>query len=454
MTFPSTIHAYENTKKTGWTATGSKDFALADPPTSFYLEGCSYHSDVLDAEVKAEMTLNSGVKCRNEVRYTVVKTDIHGTDKDGVTVLNQDEKYPGVFIHFNLDNDNDSDNSEPASCPRQRGADYAEITSAVVGEDDVKSLTMSLLPSLDFGSAVLSVPMGFKLWKDDEKGASNLVLDCSESAGNKRWDLSDSGEKAEFLGLCSSLYVEGTDNNLGDIRLSYKTPTGAEVSRDCISYESAGADCGAQPKTDAETIYWLNKGVSPPAWTPTAGWVQRDRIEGASYGLSLERCAYSIVDDLQPNEHSGTNRATLTNYNCIGHAVDRNFEWYNAWDIDKYYGDNDGVFEDSDMDEFFDILKGWSRLFIPGADDAEHARSAEAMYYSYGVTWNYGDPPGSNPAPGPGYHGARKSSCSCADSGWNWSMYTSKLGQWEQIEHVWDQANGAVYGEYHIFYGP
>ena len=368
-----------------------------------------------------------GRTVQDRIKCTVVEVDLHATDKDGVMVPNQDEENPGVLIHFNLDNDNDSDNSEPASWPQHPGADYAEVTSGVVGEDDVKALTMSLSPSFDFGYVVLSVPMGFRLWKDDEKGASNLVLDCSNSAGNKTWDLSNSAQKTEFLDLCSSLYVEGTAVITGDVVLSYRAPTEIEISRDVVDYWSVAAVCGNQPKT-LKPPYYYDKG--------TDKWSEREYFETCFPGLV--RCEWSVTgpdpDGVWP----------YSAYNCIAHSADRGFEWLNPWDIDKHWGDDDGIFEDCDMDEYYWNEKGW--VLITSGTDEYKAFLGEAMYYSYDVPWDYLH----DPEPVSGYHAARRSHCWCGML--TWVMYTAKPGKSEQIEHVWDQLNGSEYGEPDRFY--
>jgi len=116
--------------------------------------------------------------------------------------------------------------------------------------------------------------------------------------------------------------------------------------------------------------------------------------------------------------------------------------WNNPWDIDRYFGDppnGNGIFEDSDMDEFYLQKKNW--LLIPPGADEEKAEQAVAMYYSYDAPWKYNV----DPKPGPGYHAARRSGCSCGLGAW--IVYTSKCGQWEQIEHDWDQLNGGSYGD-------
>jgi hypothetical protein len=116
--------------------------------------------------------------------------------------------------------------------------------------------------------------------------------------------------------------------------------------------------------------------------------------------------------------------------------------WYNPWDIDRYFGDppnGNGIFEDSDMDAFYIQKRGIS--LITSGTDEEKADEAEVMYYSYDSDYDY---PGS--PPGPGYHAARKNQfCLCGAGAW--IMYESKIGEWETIEHVWDQLNESDYGE-------
>jgi len=322
--------------------------------------------------------------------------------------LGANEEDPGAFVHFNLDNDNDSDNSSCA--PKRPGADYNETSGSVSDENDLKSLTMALEPtSLDIGSIVLSIPGSAKVWKSATKGSSNLVL----ASGSKTWDLSNSGEKSEFLSLCSSgLYVEGISTGSGNIVLQYKDTSATMRHCDTVKYTFIAADCGDQPKTSTS---------------------QRSDFEGAF--PNLKRCEWSI-----------THNVRTMSYNCIAWSVDETGVWYQPWDIDISYGDADSIFEDADMDAFYGhpTKKGWS-LITSGSAEAK-ANSAEAMYYSYGTDWDYiNDPP-----PSIGYHAARRMTCTCGAQ--QWIIYGSKCGGWERIEHVWDQLNGSNYGDPDRFY--
>jgi len=92
--------------------------------------------------------------------------------------------------------------------------------------------------------------------------------------------------------------------------------------------------------------------------------------------------------------------------------------------IDGYYGDDDHVFEMTDLDAFYLAEAGYTPTASGPSD-------AKAMYYS-------------------GYHGALKRSCGCGAG--KWIMYESKCGGWERIEHVHDQLNGSTYGSPTRFY--
>jgi len=412
----------------------------------FYVEGISQSISQGDVEFSLSYTVG-GETFKDIINLTVVGVALHATDLDGNVVSNQYEEKPGVDLHFNIDNDNDSSNSVPPSpSTKLPGADYYETINPVINEDDVKSLEMSLLPSLDFGHVILSNPSSAWLWKSPTKGSSNFVMAGSES---KTWDLSIEEERNDFLGLCSTLYAEGMNIGYGDIVLKYEYPLGNEIHSDKVCYNFRAAYCGDQPKTEEEDIYaWSFKfGI----WVPKNAHIQRDWIEELISGNSLKRCQYSITDNLATPPWSGGKRCTKPEYNCIGWSVGP-YVWYNEQDIDEDYGDDDGIFEDSDMDEFYFKKMGWS--LITSGTDEQKAALASAMYFSYDSPWNYSN---GDDKPGPGYHAARRSGCFCGLGAW--IMYTSKCGQWEQIEHDWDQLNGGAYGDkpdrfYKLFLDP
>ena len=330
---------------------------------TFYVEGISNSLSPRDVEFTLTYT-KEGITFKDVINVTVVKVDLKATDLDGNVVLNQDEEEPGVYLHFNLDNDNDSDNSVPNT--KLAGADYFETTNPVTNENDVKLLEMSMLPSLDFGYVILSTPSPAWLWESPQKGSSNFFL----AGGSKTWDLSVEDERNQFLYLCSTLYVEGINLGAGDIVLKYKNMFGTEIHSDKVCYDFIAAYCGDQPKTEGEH-------------QPGEGRSQRTAFEES---FPLKRCEWSIID----------NRVTES-YNCIASSVDEYTIWYNPSDIDWIYGDKDYIFEDSDMDAFYHDKKEWG--VITSGTDEEKANRSEAVYYSYDVPWNYRSDP--NP-PGPG----------------------------------------------------
>jgi hypothetical protein len=316
---------------------------------------------------------------------TILKVELDATDLDGA-VADVTEETTGAYVLWNVDNDDASDNTVGAL--KRSGADYLQTGVAkVTGEDDLKSLAMSFQPGISQGSVVLNIAnANATIWKDAEKGSANLVL---AGPGDKTWNLSDAGQKADFLSLCTSLWVEGVDGGTCDIKLSYKDTSGTEIYSDKVKYTFIAADCGRQPKTDTN---------------------ERDDAKTTFPGLI--HCEWSITAEATPV------------YNCIAWSVGESTTWYNPDDIDRDFGDNDGTIDDSDMDAFYLAKKGWTPT-ATGAGDAE------AMYFS-------------------GYHGAKKKGCACGAG--KWIMFESKCGQWVRMEHVWNQLNGILYGAPTRFY--
>ncbi len=103
-----------------------------------------------------------------------------------------------------------------------------------------------------------------------------------------------------------------------NIKLKYSTTNGQELF-DIVKYTFIAANCGDQPKTSPNNV--------------------RNRFKNAF--SKLVHCEWSI-----------TAPATST-YNCIAWSVGEINNWYNPKDIDKKYGNNDGIFDTSDMDAFF-----------------------------------------------------------------------------------------------------
>jgi len=72
--FSSKLKAFKDPNK----ATGSAptSYSFSDLPVDIYLEGVTASSDILDSKVKVEMTLDSGVKCHDEIWYSVIEVEL------------------------------------------------------------------------------------------------------------------------------------------------------------------------------------------------------------------------------------------------------------------------------------------------------------------------------------------------------------------------------------------
>ena len=314
------IRIWDNETKTGDPVGLPKHYySRTDFSDDLWVEGIGLSSTPRDITLALEY---AGFEDR--IKATVVKVNLTSTDLYG-TVPESNEETPGAFIHFNLDNDDSSDNSVEG--PKRPGADYANNTNVVANEDDLKNMSMSLQPLLTEGSIVLTIPAGAKIWKHWTKGSSNLVLD----SGSKVWNLANTVERSDFLALCSSLYVEGTaSNSSGDIVLQYINPPQTKVVSDKVYYHFIAADCGDQPRTEAEDIYYWDTSVIPPVWKEEQGYKQRDdSLEGEGHFEGLERCEYSITHNLAPRSWSSGKRCTIPEYNCIAWSVDEPNFWYN-----------------------------------------------------------------------------------------------------------------------------
>ena len=71
VTFPGNINAFKDPNKAQGAAAAS--YSLSDLPVDIYLEGKTASSSILDSAVKVEMTLDSNIKCHDEIRYTVIQ---------------------------------------------------------------------------------------------------------------------------------------------------------------------------------------------------------------------------------------------------------------------------------------------------------------------------------------------------------------------------------------------
>jgi hypothetical protein len=125
-----------------------------DVPECLYAEGIAASGNARDVELVLEYMVN-GNTIEDRIKVTVVDVDVTATSLFG-QVTEKDEEYPnGVFIHFNLDNDDSSSNVPEG--PKHPGADYAQTgTTPVTNENDLQLILPYLTPLLSEGVVMLT----------------------------------------------------------------------------------------------------------------------------------------------------------------------------------------------------------------------------------------------------------------------------------------------------------
>ncbi|MCS7253995.1 MAG: hypothetical protein RMK18_10285 [Armatimonadota bacterium] len=179
------------------------------------------------------------------------------TDLFKSPVPEDEEENPGVFVHFNLDNDDSSDNKVGAT--KHPGGDCLQIKASVVGEEDLKKARI-LFPRIrgvvpNGGKILLKVRLvsgrnHARVWKSQKKGEGNKVL---VGVYEKSWDLSDPVQRQAFLEIKDNLWVEGMENNsVCLLEVGYKKKINRKwqvVAWEKVKYTFIAADCGNQPRT-------------------------------------------------------------------------------------------------------------------------------------------------------------------------------------------------------------
>jgi hypothetical protein len=373
----------------GWEDNGPGGLTETHAPGQVYVEA----TGTGEATLTLGIDLNCPQECmpwyavptyaEDKINLTVIDP-LQAWDLDG-EVTEEKEEVPGAFVHYNVDNDNSSDNSQGA--PKHPGGDCLE-TGPVAGENDLKLVKMCVGPVLTDGVVTLSRSQaGLKVWVSPTKGAGNEIL---VDQGTKQWDLSDENQRNQFNAVKNGLYVEGCAGGTATLTLTYAPPGDQPEVTDEVNYTFIAADCGNQPRTDnGQRQYFESRfPLVPCEWSITAQ--PSGDYNCIAYSVSLvDRCIYSTGNWPDPHE-----------------SID--------WD----YGDRDGVFDyPQELDAFY-ADKGYFPT-APGPEDAE------VMYYTY-------------------FHAARKKGCGCGAG--RWLMFESKWGDKERIEHVWDQLNSIYAG--------
>ncbi|GBC99531.1 hypothetical protein HRbin17_02056 [bacterium HR17] len=347
-----------------------------------------------DHQVKPALEMNA---TESSAVINLVATDLFKSP-----VPETEEENPGAFVHFNLDNDNDSDNNDGA--PKHPGGDYIanETHGPVTGEDDLKRAKIFFGRQLgrlpNEGKVVLRVTLisgsrHMRVWKNPEKGAGNDVL---VTVQEKEWDLSDPVQRQAFGQIKENLWVEGMEyNSKCWLEVEYKKQVGGQwqvVGSDKVKYTFIAADCGNQPRTDNG---------------------QRQRFENAF--PNLVRCEWSITGEATPT------------YNCFAWSIGVTNQWID-WEVDSVWGDNDGTLESTDFDAFYQHFGYVRTTNIADADILLYRDPSQVSTINpEGIT-----------------HAARRRLCNCGLG--RWIMFESKCGGWERIEHRRDQLSGGDYG--------
>lgn len=307
----------------------------------------------------------------------------------------------GAYIHANIDNDNK--NSEANGDPV---ADFSE-TSEVVGEDDLKELTLAWSPVPTAGDVVFELSGNVKCWKDGQKKEAP----AQGFTYKKEWDLTDQADRDDFINKWpKTVFVEGARAAVGPngyVIVGYRPPGGTKYLCDRVDYQFLAALCGRQPKVTEEAGLKM-------------------ALFGNPNDPTLVGCEWSIIGE--PDSR----------FNCIGYSLDYDEQNprrivdvgacnhnHTVCSIDAHWGNANGVLDfPSEVNKMYEVEKKW--LPFTGG-----AANAEALFY-----WgNY---------PATGFHAARRYECPCGCQ--KWIMYASKLGDGHTIEHIHDQLNGSIYG--------
>jgi len=311
-----------------------------------------------------------------EQEFIVLKVDLVAEDLDGA-VSEDKEEIPGAYVHYNIDDDN-----------LNEMFDKDEI-DFVEGEDDLKFVRIITKPvSLNTGFIILKrSDSKIRVWKQKNKGSDKKIL---VDVDRKRWDLSNSEERAEVQAL---FWAEGYEKGTSGLTVEYRDKDDNLVCSDMVKYTFIAADCGRQPDTT-------------------------ERVALKFAFKKLVDCEWSITKEVD------------LKYNCIAWSVEETKVWYDPISnnlndpvrsivgIDEEFGNKNSELELSDMDAFYNYF-GYEPT-TTGPEDAD------IMYYSK-------------------FHAARKRECNCGVG--KWIMFESKCGEMEQIEHVDDQLNDGPYGD-------
>jgi hypothetical protein len=391
--------------ETGGNEITTRNWNVNQIPPQIYVEGTSISDNMQDQEVKLTWdTLSDNAKVTIINGQLMPKGLFPVTDKTG----------EGAYVHWNIDND-DNSSTVASESVKHPGGDYKQ--NHVVGENDLNTIALDIAPFfLNTGVVKLTIGSNAKLWKSKTKGTSKLITDT----GEKSWNLDSATQKAELQNLVTSLYVEGINSGDSDFKFEFIPPAGSTIELDKVKYHFIAANCGMQPKFSTITYSVYDR--ASDKCVKRRG-IEKNLILG-SFPL-LNGCEWSIIGQVDKR------------YNCIAYSVGITDRWIvgdekdyyskglesNVCSIDWSYGNRNGILEDHEIHNFFEIEKDVTPTATGESD-------AEIIYYS-------------------GFHGAKRRNCSCGNS--KWFMFESKCGIMWTLEHRAKQIGGD-YGTPKFYY--
>jgi hypothetical protein len=261
----------------------------------------------------------------------------------------------------------------------------------VTDEDDLKLLTIELSYLPKFGNVALwRDDDALKVWSSPTKEATATVL---VTGREKLWNLSDEAQKAEFVRIKNSLWVEGCASGTSGLTAVYQK-TQRDISTDRIEYKTFFAPYGRQPTN-----------------------VEHELVCASMQMTNLIDCEWAVTGE--PSKK----------YNCIAWSVSEDNVIYepiksniasNVVGIDEVFGNHDNEFDVEDIIAFY-AAKGFEQFHT------DYPWEADIIYFVR-------------------FHAAKRISPINGAR----TFFESKLGKELRIAHVWDQVICQTYGTPHL----
>ena len=366
----------------------------------FFLHGSTVSSTVADSFIRIEHPDSEAV---DEAMYTVLNLSLDMPDLFHSEAIPSEEKQnPGAFIHWNIDND---DESLSLVVPKHFGGDYLQTNESVENEDDLVPLKITIKPVPLGGEVSLSCGNGVALWRSPIKGQQDARF--MASGQTRSWPL-QTAVSQEILSTMRALpfFAEGVSDVPTEVCISYANPYTQTPVSDSITITPIAANCGNQPEPYTQRIVVQNTSVVGCEWSVT------DPDDNPNYN-----CMGFVV-----NETNKCYDSALTNQQ--GEPIEYRIEdGVTRWSIDYKYGNRDGVWSLEDFDGFM-----LTKLELIPTDSIS---DATVIYYH-------------------DFHAAKRKNCPCGMP--NWRMFESKMGEGICMEHLPDSLS--PYGTPIRYYRP